>query len=149
MTRGKKQHVLAPSEIKALKSERNEMAGMLKELEEGGFGRGTPASQMDKARIRAQVNLYDRKIEAGTPKQIRGASKDRLVKQAEELAESIKEGMPSRGEMRNLRDNPNAPFKNLDWQKRNGSRITEYKQLMRRLEPGDPGASNIEKLRRK
>jgi len=137
--------VLTPSEIQTLKADRNEAAAMLKEAE--GYGDGGPGSQMDKARVQAEVRKLDKAIEDGSPRKMRGGDKDKINDRAKELASSIQEGMPTRDEMRNLRDNPGAPFKNLEWQKRNAQKIQEYKQIMRRLEPGDPMASNIENLR--
>ena len=143
----KKKQVLAPSELETLKSDKKETEAMLKAAE--GYGDGGPGSQMDKGRVKAEIAKLDKAIHDGSPRKMRGGDKDKMADKAKGLAESIKDGMPTRDEMRNLRDNPDAPFKNLEWQKRNSQNIQDYKQIMRSLEPGDPGASNIERLRRR
>jgi len=148
MVRSKKQ-ILSPSEIQALRSEKNDQERMLKELDSENWGAGTNASQrVDKDALRRQVRQLDKAITDGTPRQIRGATKDKMSKRVKELEGNIVQGMPSHNEMWNLKRNPGAPTKNLNWQKRNAKNIQEYKQIMRQLEPGDPTASNIERLRR-
>ncbi len=145
---GKPKYIMSPSELQGLKSEEAEIRGVLRQLSEGA-GAGTRAeSAIDKGRLRKQAEMYHRKIQEHTPKRATGATKDKLAKEAKRLETQIKQGMPTREEMWNLKKHPGAPHKNLSWEERNQARIQRWKQIQRRLEPGDSTASNIEKLRR-
>jgi len=141
-------YVMSLSELKGLDAERKEAQATLKALEQDKYGDGTPGGTIDRDRIRKEVKRYDDIIGRHTPSNIRGVKKDKLAKRASELREQIKEGMPTRSEMNDLRRYPGAPIKNLEWEKRNAQRLQEYKQTMRRLEPNDPSSASVERFRR-
>ena len=146
MVRGKKRHVLSPSEVQALKNDQRDMDGMLAEADREQWG---DKGRLDTDALRRQSRKLGHEIEQGTPRKIKAATKDKMAARARELEEIFKQGMPTQDEMWDLKHHPGAPMKNLNWQKRNAKGIAEYKQLQRELEPGDPTASSIEHLRRK
>ena len=148
MAKKKADYVMSPSELQGLVQEKNDTNSILRTVE-GGAGAGTRASEMlDKGALKRSVNKYDALIEKHSPKQLRGKSKDAVAKRAKELGEFIKAGMPTHDEMHDLQRHPGTPYKNMKWEKEKAEAIQEWKQCQRRLEPGDPTASTVERLRR-
>lgn len=139
--------ILTQNEIQGLKEEKHEIENTLKSLEER-VGAGTPAEQIDRGKLRAEANRLEQAIVFGSPKQIRGASKDAIAAEAKALAEKIQEGMCTRDEMNRPEKHSGVINKHIEWEKRNKHNIERWKQCQRQLEHGDPGASNIERLRR-
>ena len=144
----KKPQILSQSELQSIKDEKREIDSTLMSLEKEGTGRGTPAEQIDKSKLRAESVRLDKVIHQGTPGRIRGVDKDRVYAESKALEEKIMVGMCSRDEMVNPAKNPGAIRKHYEWEKRNKASIQEWKQIQRRLEPSDPGSANIERLRR-
>lgn len=145
--RKKDDYVMSPSELQGLREEMHDTENVLKTAEE--YGKGTQASEMlDKGALKRSIKAYDVMINKYTPPKLRGATKDKVAKRAKELAEVIKQGMPTYEEMNDLKRHPGAPWKNLNWEKAKAAAINEWKQCQRKLEPGDPTASSIERLRR-
>ena len=143
----KEQYVMSPSELDNLRQEIQDNKNVLKTAED--YGHGIRASEMlDKGAIKRSIKKYDAMIEKYSPHKMTGATKDKLAKRSKELAEFIKEGMPTREEMMDLKNNPGAPRKNLMWERQKAAAVHEWKQCQRRLEPGDPTSSSIERLRR-
>ena len=144
----KEKHILTPAELEGFKSEHSEDEANLRALESGKF-KGAPYSEaIDKNVLRKRIARYKKIVADHSPARMKGITKDKMAKKARELSERIKEGMPTSNEMEDLRKHPGAPHKNLQWERRNARNIQEYKQIMRRLEAGDPTASSIERLRR-
>ena len=141
-------YVMSQSELKALKDESTYNRQMLKQAESEKYGAGTEASGINKAGIEKQAKHYEAKAAQYSAPIIKGAEKDRYAKRAEELRSQISEGMPTRSEMNDVRGNPGAPMKNLQWEKRNAGNIREYKQVMRTLDHHDPMAGSVERFRR-
>jgi len=143
----KKDYIMSPSELQGLKQELNETKNILKVAED--YGHGTKASEMlDKGELRRSIKKYDAMIEKYSPKALRGKSKDKVVARAKELGTFIRDGMPTQSEMMDIGKNPGVPWKNLKWEKEKAQAINEWKQYQRRLEPGDPTASTVERLRK-
>lgn len=146
---GKPGYVMSQSEMRALREEASGSRAMLKQLDSEKYGEGNSrAAGMDRQALEKQARQLEKIASSHAPEPPRGADKDRLAKRANELREELKSGMCSKDEMNNMRKHPNAPYKNLDWERRNAQKAYEYKQVMRRLEPGDPGAGSIERFRR-
>jgi hypothetical protein len=143
----KSKYVMSQSELASLTDEKKMSESAIREFETEGYGQGTRATQFDPNKVRAEIKRYDTIIKDHTPSPLRGGDKDRMAKRADELKRSISEGMPTYSEMNDIRKNPDAPRKNLMWEKRNAGAIHEYKQIMRRLEPHDGGAASIERFR--
>jgi len=142
----KKDYIMSPSELQGLKQERNETKNILKNAE--SYGHGTRASEMlDKGELKRSISKYDMMIEKYTPSVLKGKSKDKVAARAKELGEFIREGMPTHNEMMDIQKNPGVPWKNLNWEKSKATAIQEWKQCQRKLEPGDPTASTVERLR--
>lgn len=149
MSKQKPQYIMSHSELKNLKEDARDNRQLLNQMEREGYGQGNgKASGFDKARVLKQAAQLEALAERHSAPKISGAAKDRLAKQASELRQKISEGMLTSSEMNNLRKNPSAPLKHLEWEKRNSKNIHDYKQLMRRIEPNDPGASSVERFRR-
>ena len=144
----KPKYVMSHSELKTVREDAQMQRAMLKQMEQEGYGSGSRGSVLDKSAVEKQARHYEKLADSHTPEKLKSLDKDKLAKRASELEGKMREGMCSHDEMRNLKGNPGAPMKHLDWERRNGSNAYEYKQIMRRLEPNDPGASSIEKFRR-
>lgn len=137
MVRGKgkrQREILSVTERDNLLDQRRELEDILKERE--NYGSGTPAEQIDVAKIKHQIAMINRAIEDRTPATPRGANKDRLLKEVEELAEKIKEGMPTRYEMDQPHKNPGSVRKHMTWESRNRGNIERFRELQRILNPG-------------
>jgi len=133
--------------------ERTDIQGLKKEteanlrfLEENpGVSRGDSVS---KDRMKKEIKRYDQILHEGAPVAPRGSNKDALVKEARQLEEQMRVNMPTREQMDHPAKNPGAIHKHLKWSKENDPRVRRYKEIQRRLEPEDPTAMDVEKLRR-
>lgn len=143
----KKRYTMTPSELREISLEKKHMENQLNKIE-SGVGRGTAASQIDKSKLKKEIKYYDKVLHKSKPRKLDGRTKDKMHNRSKELEKQIKEGMPNRDEMRDLKRHPGAPTKNLRWEKRNAKKIKEYKQIQRNLNPQNPDASSIEHLRR-
>ena len=137
---------LSVTEIETLKDERAECAQALREAE--GFGIGGPGEQIDKAKIKAQMDHYDREIEAATPKKMSSRNKDSLGREAKQLEEFFKTGMPTRYEMEKPHKNPGAVRKHMKWisEKEKPGYVERYREIQRINNPGEE--TSIETLRK-
>ena len=145
----KSDYVMSHSELASVKDERRSAESALKEMEREDYGKGGKGEEIDRGRLRKEAKRYANLEEQHNASAPTGAAKDRLAKKAEELRDKIRDGMPSKAEMNNLRRHPEAPTKNLAWEKRNAGSLQEYKQVMRRLERDNPYAASVERFRRK
>lgn len=144
----KKPQVLSQNEIHTLKDEQREISNTLHALEKEDAGKGTPAEQIDRGKLRAEKDRLDRAIHSGTPGRMRGGDKDKLYEESKVLADKIQTGMCSRDEMANPTKHPGVVRKHYEWEKRNKGNIERWKQVQRQLEHADPTVSNVERLRR-
>jgi hypothetical protein len=144
----KKPQVLSQNEIHTLKDEQREIGNTLHALEKEDAGKGTPAEQIDRTKLRAEKDRLDKAIKYGTPRTIRGGDKDKLYEESKVLADKIQTGMCSKDEMVNPNKHPGCIRKHYEWEKRNKGSIERWKQIQRQLEHADPTVANIERLRR-
>ena len=149
MPRGKKaepNQILSVSEMNNLKEEKMGLEQTIKDIEEvPGSER---ASSINQERINQNIRVLDKQIHQGKAPTISGYGKDKAATRVKELATQITVGMPTYDQMHNPRKYPGIIRKNVNWSKSNASRIAEYKQLVRTLEPGDPSAPSVENLRK-
>ena len=145
----KPKHIMSAGEIADLEAQKQELKATLNAMG-GGYAEGTSRRGMvDTAGIKREIEAIDQKIQSGQPKKVSGKAKDDIAKEAKALEEEIKEGMPTRAQMWARRgEHPGIVRKQLQWEQKNAERIARWKQLKRRLEPGDPTASNVELLRK-
>jgi len=144
MTRGKGKvkEILSTTEREVLQGERRELQDALK----NEYGVGTSAQQIDKDKIKKQIDNIDRAIADREPPKVRGAEKDAMAKESERIEEELREGMPTRDEMRYPVRNPGAVRKHMNWDKRNSEKIERYRYIQRVLNPDDP--RSVENLRK-
>lgn len=135
---------MSPSERQSLEGEKKELETTLSEVE--GAGRGTPAEQIDRSRLKGEIAKIDSAIQARTPGRVVGSQKDKLAKEEKALEAEISSGMPSWYEMRKPSRNPGAVRKHMHWCDRNQSNIERYREIQRTLRPEDP--KSIENLRK-
>lgn len=152
MTRGRGRKIteggrsLTLGEREDLKGLRQEAEATLKHL---SANPGTSRSDsIDKAKLKQEIDYYDGVLAEHSPTTPRGANKDKLWTRAKELEEQMKANMPTREEMDHPARRPGAVRKHMMWAKVNDPKVREYKELMRRLEPDDPTAMDVERLRR-
>lgn len=128
-----------------IKGQKQEAVATLKYLEENP---GASRSDMvDKTKLKREIDRYDAVLAEGVPTNPRGANKDHMVARSKELAEKMQKNMPTREQMDHPARNPGAIRKHMIWSKNNEKNVLEYKEIMRRLEPDDPTATDVEKLR--
>jgi len=132
---------LSQREIEGLEDEKRELESTL--YESDGYG---SSEQVDKGKLKSEINRLGAAIHHGTPSQIRAVEKDKLVKEEKELEVVISEGMPTWHEMHQPTKNPGAVRKHIAWSKRNIANIDRYKQIQRILRPLEP--KSIEVLRK-
>lgn len=147
MVRGKgKKQVLGLGEIQGLKEEKGEIDATLRFLKENP---GTSREDgVNKVALLKKAEYLEQCITDGTPPVVRGANKDRMVQEAEELKNKMRENMPTREEMDHPGKNPGAIAKHIKWLQRNDTHVRRYKDIQRTLEPDDPTACDIERLRK-
>lgn len=153
MTRGKGKNPvtglsrsMTPGELADIEGLKNEAEATLKHVEEHQI---TGAGEMvDKQRLKQEIARYDAIIHEGTPAKVRGINKDKLTEEARSLETEMQKYMPTREEMDHPERNPGAVRKHMKWGDKNQQNIQRYKEIMRTLEPEDPTATSIDKLRR-
>ena len=146
----KKKHILSAGEIAALQEEKNEIDSTLNAVDKEQYGSGTHVrSSVDRGALKRQRDAVDRVIHEGSAGKISAAQKDKVASRAKELESQFTQGMPTRDEMWAKRgEHPGIVRKQKNWEERNSQKIQEWKQLRRQLNPDDPTASNIERLRK-
>ena len=149
MVRGKKkekERILGAGEKADIASQRQEAEATLKQLD--NYGKGTQASGINKSKLQAEIAHYDQVLKDGSAPSVRSGTKDALAREAKELQGQLKDGMPSRHEMDHPARHPGAVHKHLNWVGRNKENIKRYKEIQKTLEPQDPTAVDLERLRR-
>ena len=134
------------AETQSLMDDKREIEATIKHIEANPGTAGK--ERIDIGALKKQATHIDRMIHDGAPKTPRGAKKDEAQSRAEELKKTIMEGMPSKGEMDHPSKHPGALHKHINWSKRTDAAVREYKEIQRRLNPSDPTAVDIERLRR-
>lgn len=141
---GKTKELLSPAEKENLLDQKRELQDTLKETQQ--YGKGTSAEQIDQAVLQKQIDRIDKAIEEREPPRLRGAQKDELAKEAEQIEAELREGIPSRYEMDFPSKNPGAVRKHLAWSAKNAQKVERYRYIQRVLNPDDP--RSVENLRR-
>jgi len=94
-----------------------------------------------------------------TPRESDAKTRNVLFARAKGLEREIQKEMPSKSEMQGKRyvggngkpyvvASEEAIRKQMDWQVRQAGNVREWQQIMRVLDPADPNAANVERLRR-
>ncbi len=136
---------LTPATRKHLEEKIKENEALLQSAKKGTYAK---QSHIDAGQVARNIKKDKATLEANAPAKFSGGvEKDREHKRAEELAEKIKVGMPTDSEMKMCP--PGMIGKHMAWNRKNKQRIAEYKGIMRRLEPDNPNAANVERLRRR
>lgn len=117
--------------------------------------------ELDEGFAQSEIRKYKKILAERTAPEVDGKERDRIARRAKYLEAKIKEGMPTRDEMMGKRhsdpDNPNRKYqeaipsivdRNTKWMLANAARIKEWKHLKRILDPTNPGACNVEQLRK-
>lgn len=133
-------------ELADLHGQKQEIDATLKHLETNP---GTTRSEgIDTNALKKQRDYLDKVIHDNKPKTARGGNRDGLAQEAKSIADRIQVGMPTHDEMDHPSKNPGAVHKHLNWAKRTDDDVRRYKEIMRRLEPEDPTAGNVERFRK-
>jgi len=146
MTRGKgKAKILSQGERESIVGLKQEAESNLREAKQ--YGAGTQATGIDQSKIVAEIKHYDKVLAEGTAPKVRGSVKDEMRAEVKELQAKLQAGLPTRYEMDNPGRCPGAVHKHLNWMKRNDSNVARFREIQRTLEPDDPTATDIERLR--
>lgn len=121
----------------------------------------TPFQRLDKKEIRREIMRWRGELAKGTPPELDRETRDVLARRAKSLERLIVKEMPTRDEMmgqkaRNVNtgamtarvETERAVQKQMKWQLSQGKNVSEWQQIMRTLEPENPSAGNVERLRR-
>lgn len=142
--KGAEREILSPAEKSALIEQRRELEATVKEHE--SYGKGTAAEQLDLGKVKQEIAYIDRAIAEREPPKLRGNDKDKMLKEAESIEDQLRQGMPTREEMRFPGKNPGAVRKHMGWIKRNQELIERYRTIQKTVNPHDP--RSVENLRR-
>jgi hypothetical protein len=142
----KKKEILSSTELSGLKDERNDLERSLTEGE--GYGAGTAGAQVDEGAVKNRIAQISASIIDGTPGRLTGKQKDSLHREAHELVERFKEGLPTRYEMDHPAKCPGAVRKHMRWLERNEGTgaVDRFRQIQRIINPGEE--ESIESLRK-
>jgi hypothetical protein len=129
---------LRPHQIDELKADINGMEAML----------ANPNAKLeDKAATSRSLSRMKQGLEKQSPPDLNGEQRDKISKRELELREQIKEGMPSKREMR---QSPSGAIdKHQRWEKRNKRKMQVWKNLRLALNKGDDSTdiANFERFR--
>jgi hypothetical protein len=135
---------LSTTEMESLREEKHDLQTMLKEAE--GYGEGTGRSQ-DASLIKKQIDRIDIVLEEGKPGKLTSMQRDALAKEAHELEEKFRNGLPTKYEMDHPAKCPGAVRKHMKWLERNDRGLVErYRTIQRLLNPGEE--LSVESLRK-
>ena len=137
------QEILSPAGKAALLDEKHDLEDTLREAET--YGTGTAAEQLDKDGLRRQIRSIDNTVEALSPGQVRGKTRDSLIREIKNLAEHLKKGLPTKYEMDHPAKCPGAVRKHMGWDARNKDAIKRWRYLQNIINPEAP--ESIEELR--
>jgi hypothetical protein len=137
------QEILTTSGTQALLEEKRELEDTLREADH--FGQGSAAEQLDKEGLRKQIRNIDNTIEALSPRQAKGKTKDSLIRESKNLAEFLKEGLPTKYEMDHPAKCPGAVRKNMAWLARTKEAVKRWRYIQNVINPDAP--ESIEDLR--
>lgn len=139
---------------------KDEVLSLRNKLEEIKHSEYAAVRAMNPMPIIRKLRDLERTLRSKSIPEISDREKSEYYKRAKELERSIKQGMPTYDEMMGKRhghvDNPNSKYqeaepsavrKNILWIKGKEKEVREWKNIMRILEPDNPGAANIEHLR--
>jgi len=118
--------------------EKRELQSAQREAAE--YGKGTERDGVvNVSVIQRQIERIDKAIEEGTPGKLTGMQKDALVKEAMDLEERFKEGLPTKYEMDHPAKCPGAVRKHMKWLLRfeKTGMVERYKNIQRLLNPGE------------
>jgi len=136
---------LTPATRRHLEGKIKDNEALLKSAEKGTYKK---QSQVDTGQVKRNIKKDKATLEANAPQKFSGGvEKDKEHRRAQELAEKIKNGMPTDSEMRMCP--PGMIGRHMKWNKENKEAIAEWKGIRRRLDPNDPNSANVETLRRR
>jgi hypothetical protein len=133
-----KQQLMRHHQREDAKAEIESMENMLPQLK-------TPK---DKGEVTRRISrLKNALVTQSPPEDLPGAAKDKLYKEAKALEDKLRQGMPSREEMR--KNPPGTVGEWMRYEKANKKDILKWKNIQQMLEPtsDDPDLSNVERLR--
>lgn len=121
-------------------------------------------SHVDQHEATKNAKIYHKNYERILPEKLSSETKNEMWKRAKQLKDTFVQGMLSRDELHpvkiftqdgttvcvvdeeQMRTN-HSTERELAWQKNNESKVKEFKNLMRHLNPDDPNAGDIERYR--
>lgn len=118
----------------------------------------------DKAEVRKEIKKWEKTLERTRPETLSPSVKNTMWKRAKELKDQFTIGMLSRDELHPVKSfehngainvvvnedkmaSVNSVSRQYAWNKKMGAKVSEYKNIMRHLNPDDPNASDIERFR--
>ena len=140
---------LSKSEMSEILNQTERILGDIKGKSDFGEDYGTPVRNASTMReLKRRYDILNEKA----PKTLTAKEKDDLANRMEELEDIIKKDMPTQSEMWRRpgidgMDSDRAVRKNMHWEKTTGKAVGEWKSIARTLDPDDPSASNVERLR--
>lgn len=129
-------NLLRPDQIDEMEGERESMKRKM----------ANPSIQ-DKGAVADQLRRLDHQLESQRPREFGSAEIDKAVKREAELRGKWTEGMLSQEEMR--KSPPGAVDRHLEWERKNKKGISEWQNIMRRLNAGSDAreVASIERFR--
>ena len=123
-------------------------------------------ARVDSADAAKSAKLYQKNYEHTRPETLSPQAQNQMWKRAKQLKDEFTQGMLSRDERHPVKGfEVNGAIKHVvdeermramrsvereaAWQKRNSDKISEFKNLMRHLNPDDPNAGDVERFRPK
>ena len=122
------------------------------------------SKRVDMKEVVSNAKKYEKDYERTLPETLSPQTESQMWKRAKQLKDEFQMGMLSKEELHPVKGflengtmkwvvddkklhEIHAPERELIWQKRNGQRIEEFKNLMRHLDPDNPYAGDIERYR--
>lgn len=125
---------------------KNQRDELKRDIAEGERRLQNPQVQ-DKPGTAHQIRRLKKQLETQSPVELQPNEKDVLAARIRDLENEIPVGMPSHEEMRKAPDG--AIGRHMAWEKRNKTKILEWKNAKVTLDPDseDPDLANVERLR--
>ena len=142
---------MAVEDRKAVVDELSVLKDQLKRSEDVNKTESRPDVLQNVANIKKRVRQLEESLNKDDDLIPKGAAQNPLKKRAEELEALIKKDMPSERQqkIRSIDDASGfekAVEQTMHHERKYGKMIEEWQEIMRRLEPEDPGACSVQRL---
>lgn len=140
---------LTPADRERFEEKRGDLEDQLRIIKSG---ESQAAESLSRSVVERDLAKTSKLLEQDEEAIARGREKDKIAREAKELEAELREAMPSHNDMWPTRlgtmESERAVQRQMAFESKYGEKARRWQNLQRRLEPEDPFASSLERIRR-